>query len=449
MASSAPDFWIFYHLIRIVMKYSIYNTVLPLSDKLGLVYCGTNDLFVVYRKELTTLLKSASADQLAVKAPGLYAELVRGGAIITEEADEFENLKRLSNEVVCSSKSYRLILNPTIDCNFKCWYCYEEHIAGSKMDSETLRRVLLLISGIMDNQAGLEAFDLSFFGGEPLLHYDGIIRPILDHCRRESSRHGVHLSVGFTSNGYLIDDAIIAHLTENDEPKSFQITLDGNRERHDRTRYPMRGEGSYDTILENIRRLLKCGIEVILRINYTVSNIMSVKDIFKDIETIGAEEKNLLTISFHRVWQDRWMQELPESILEDTIELFRKEFHNVSDTFSMNNLRYPCYADKANEAVVNFDGNVFKCTARDFSDENRCGLLSEDGHIIWNKGVESRSMTKLNRTICHKCRLLPLCGGGCSQKAIESDGENICLEGLGNEDMDKVIMQRFYDCFVR
>lgn len=31
------------------MKYSDYNTILPLSEKLGLVYCGSTDQFVIYK----------------------------------------------------------------------------------------------------------------------------------------------------------------------------------------------------------------------------------------------------------------------------------------------------------------------------------------------------------------------------------------------------------------
>ena len=115
----------------------------------------------------------------------------------------------------------------------------------------------------------------------------------------------------------------------------------------------------------------------------------------------------------------------------------------------MNNLRNPCYADMVNEAVINFDGNVFKCTARDFSTENRCGVLGNDGRIIWDRSIESRRAIKLSRAVCRTCRLLPLCGGGCTQKSIEYTGEDICLEGLSTEDMDKVVMQRFYDCHVR
>ena len=428
------------------MKYSNYNTILPLSEKLGLVYCGSTDQFVIYKRALTPLLESISADQLAIEAPSLYAELVRGGGIVNDEENEFVKLKRLADEVECSPKTYRLILNPTMDCNFKCWYCYENHITGSKMSTEVLNRVLLMISRIIRTQKDLEFFDLSFFGGEPLLYYDEIVRPILDHCRRECQRFGVHLLVNFTSNGYLINDKKIAHLTEKDELKSFQITLDGNRERHDKTRFPLRGEGSYNIILTNVKRLLDCGIEVILRINYTASNILSVKDALNDINTIDEKKRKLLTISFHRVWQDRRIQNLSDSIVTDIVELFRKEFPNVGDAFSMNNLRNPCYADKVYEAVVNYDGNVFKCTARDFSSENKSGILSNDGNIIWTENINSRRKTKLSRQICRKCRILLLCGGGCSQKAIESNGEEICLEGLDNEDMDRIVMQRFYDC---
>lgn len=416
---------------------------------MGLVYCGATDQFVVYQRRLTPLLKSLSANQLAFKAPGLYAELVKGGGIVSDKEDEFENLKHLSDEVENTLKSYRLIINPTMDCNFKCWYCYENHIAGSKMSPETLRSVLLMISDIIVSQMKLETFDLSFFGGEPLLYYDEIVRPIIDYCRSECKYRGVRLLISFTSNGYLINDSIIAHLTEQDEPKSFQITLDGNRERHDNTRFPKRGKGSYDIILANVKHLIDYGIEVILRINYTASNIMSVKEILKDIDTIKIENRKLLTISFHRVWQDYQIQDLSDSVVTDTIDFFREKFSNIGDKFSMNNLRNPCYADMVNEAVINFDGNVFKCTARDFSTENRCGVLGNDGRIIWDRSIESRRAIKLSRAVCRTCRLLPLCGGGCTQKSIEYTGEDICLEGLSTEDMDKVVMQRFYDCHVR
>ena len=431
------------------MKYSIYNTILPLSEKLGLVYCGATDQFVVFQKRLTPLLKSVSADQLAKEAPCLYAELVKGGAIVHDQEDEFAKLKKLGEEIVRSPKSYRLIINPTIDCNFKCWYCYETHIARSKMQQDTLNRVLLLISNIMGKQKGLETFNLSFFGGEPLIYYNEVVRPILDHTRKECTDRNIHLIVGFTSNGFLINDSIVSHLIDGKELKCFQITLDGNREKHDKTRFPKRGEGSYDKILSNIKRLLENEIEVILRINYTATNILSVRDVIEDIVTINEDKRKLLTISFHRVWQDRRVHNLPDSIVSDTIELFRKEFRNVTDALSMNNLRNPCYADSLNEAVVNFDGNIFKCTARDFSTKNRCGILSKKGRIIWNKRAQSRITAKFHNRICYICRLFPLCGGGCSQKAIELYGENNCVEGLSNEDMDMVVMQRFYDCFIR
>lgn len=431
------------------MKYSIYNTILPLSEKLGLVYCGTTDQFVIYKRDLTPLLNSLSADQLAFEAHGLYTELVKGGGIVPDSVDEFANLKRIANEAEENPLSYRLIINPTVDCNFKCWYCYENHIKGSKMGEETLHRIILLISNILNEHKALETFNLSFFGGEPLLYYNEIVRPILDSCRKECQLHQVRLLVNFTSNGYLINEDLISHLTECNEPKCFQITLDGNRERHNKTRFQVRGEGSYDVIIANIKHLLSSGIEVILRINYTALNILSVRDVLNDLDSIDIENRKLLTVSFHRVWQDRQRHDLSDSVVENIVELFREKFNNVGDSYSMNNLRNPCYADKSNEAVINFDGNVFKCTARDFSMENRNGILDTNGKIIWNEDIKSRCIAKLSRVICSTCRLLPLCGGSCSQKSIENLDVETCIDGLSNEDINKVVLQRFYDCYVR
>ncbi|WOC53178.1 hypothetical protein BPO_p0095 (plasmid) [Bergeyella porcorum] len=41
-----------------------------------------------------------------------------------------------------------------------------------------------------------------------------------------------------------------------------------------------------------------------------------------------------------------------------------------------------CYANKINHSTINYDGIVYKCTARDFNLKNHEGRLSSDGNII-------------------------------------------------------------------
>ena len=57
---------------------------------------------------------------------------------------------------------YKLIINPTMNCNFKCWYCYETHIKDSKMDNNIIEKVSKLISNILDINE-LRSFELSFW----------------------------------------------------------------------------------------------------------------------------------------------------------------------------------------------------------------------------------------------------------------------------------------------
>ena len=46
-----------------------------------------------------------------------------------------------------------------------------------------------------------------------------------------------------------------------------------------------------------------------------------------------------------------------------------------------NDGRTTCYANKINSEVINYDGLVYKCTARDFSEKNDVGIMLEGGII--------------------------------------------------------------------
>lgn len=85
-----------------------------------------------------------------------------------------------------------------------------------------------------------------------------------------------------------------------------------------------------------------------------------------------------------------------------------------------------CYADNYNQVVINYDGKIFKCTARDFNDENCEGVLTKEGLIHWNT---DRLLYRMNIRIaenCKKCKLLPSCPGICSQKKMENQDEVLC-----------------------
>ncbi len=99
-----------------------------------------------------------------------------------------------------------------------------------------------------------------------------------------------------------------------------------------------------------------------------------------------------------------------------------------------------CYADKVNSAVINYNGDVYKCTARDFLKDQREGFINEEGKLVWENGnLERRMSSKFQNPPCLRCKILPICNGGCSQHALENSGKAYCVfDGIELE-KDKVV----------
>lgn len=125
---------------------------------------------------------------------------------------------------------------------------------------------------------------------------------------------------------------------------------------------------------------------MVLRINYTIDNLSTVGTIINDFRNLTADEKKFLQVDLQRVWQD---SNSNNTILnEDLLEKYMLSFKDIGIPVSapiMDQVWNPCYADKTNQAVINYNGDVFKCTARDFTRENRLGVLNEDGTIKWDE----------------------------------------------------------------
>ena len=145
------------------------------------------------------------------------------------------------------------------------------------------------------------------------------------------------------------------------------------------------------------------------------------------------------------MWQDEAIDNNDEQ-LNDIIMQFRKEAFRVSCYYNhVNSFRYPCYGDKNNECVVNYNGDVYKCTARDFTEANRYGVLSNEGTVIADNSKSNTCVSKYDKAFCHTCRIFPVCGACCTQRVRESKAD-ACTNNNSELDKDEIILMRFYDC---
>lgn len=432
------------------MKVNKYCSLIKLDKNTQLIYNALSDQFIVGDfglKELTLESISNSAHSKDTN----HTLFVKAGVLLKDSDDETGKLQELIDKTDNDNSVFMLHINPTLDCNLHCWYCYENHRKGSVMNDEIMGAVVKMVRKRMETDKKIKKFVLSFFGGEPLLRFNNVCKPLITEISDICDSKSIQLSVGFTSNGTLIDKTIISFLSNYNV--GFQITLDGDKKSHDRTRFCTTSKaGTFDTIIRNIKLLTQHNIEITLRINYTSKNVESVKSIFPYLDDLPEEKKKLISIDFQRVWQDKHTA----SGVDETYLLVKEIRKNaVKSGFTVTNSRTrssvltPCYGDLRNHILVNYDGNIFFCTARDFNDQNSYGVIDADGNVHLDKTrYEYRMCSKFAREVCRNCRFAPRCGGGCRTQAVERPITNKCMYGYTSEDIDEFILELFEERFL-
>lgn len=349
------------------MKYSIYNSIIKLSDNIVLLYNSFSDNFFLLNKTIEPKLR----EPIEIKKTDLklYRKLVCKNVYIYDQIDEFSRLKQFAYAKLTDEKNFFLIVNPTMDCNLQCWYCYEKHLK-SCMTKDIYNRVLLLIDRTI--KTGISSFTLGFFGGEPLLEYQSVVLPLIKYTHDKCFRNKKEFQFTFTTNGTLLNSNIIDELCKWGNP-TFQITIDGDENMHNKTRYFKNGKGTYSIILQNIKSLIAHNCKTTLRINYTKETIETIWKALDDFNSLFQINKELLTINFHRVWQDKDDNAILLSVKHLVNKLVKQGFRVRYN--ELNEIKNACYADKKNTAVINYNGDIFKCTARDFTTKKQRRLL--------------------------------------------------------------------------
>ncbi len=423
------------------MKASKYFSAISLSEDAWLFYAALNDAFVVVPKDILPDVE----ESLLIKTSGkLRADLISAGIIVGRDYDETSILEKRIMTIDNCNKALQITVNPTINCNFSCWYCYEYHTKDSKMFPETCDAIVKYLDNYLRKNIDTEEFTLSFFGGEPLIYFRDVVKPLIQRCEVVCCEHGVRFNVHFTTNGYLLSDEYVDFLSHYNS--SFQITLDGSEPLHDKIRFPKPGVGSYSKIMYNILAAAKAACKVIVRINYTSENIDSLGSIIDDLDNMPVEIKQYIHVDFQRVWQDITPDGL-DSITNKIAEYFRKTINcgiAATSHYTFDLVRTSCYGDKRDYMLVNYNGELYKCTARDFANTPCLGKLASDGSVEWNKEIcDIRSEVKLSKVICRECRIAPLCGGGCRQKAMECIEKLGCIYNYSEQAKDQIILDRF------
>jgi len=386
-------------------------------------------------------------DNFTKAYPSLSLKLLELGFLIENDYEELDNIRFRHNLDIFSSNIYWLTINPTLDCNLNCWYCdinkTNRHI-GKSMNGTIKGRIKLFIDKLIYEKK-VAGIHLDWFGGEPMLYFNEVIKPLSVYAQKAAIRNELSFSNHITTNGLIISKSSLDSFREIGL-NSFQITLDGCEEKHNKIR-ALAGKSSFKEIVQNINAIGDniSDARITLRINYdktTLSNISSLVDKF------SKKSKEKILIDFQRVWQVGRVEADENLLLKNAINLFSESGFKISTYGFKIGKTHACYSDRYNHIAINYDGKVYKCTARGYNEENSIGYLDNQGElIIKNKKLYNMwfASNNIENKYCLNCSFLPLCMGICSQKKVDiRQGKllfkNACLKETSEINIDTFLI---------
>jgi len=396
-------------------KLSKYNYLLEDNSKFIYFNGMTGAVFAMNFKEHQRM--SALWEDLATFSQNyksVFERFVEWGFFLPEDIDEIDKLRFNNKTAVFTDKFYRLIMNPTTDCIFDCWYC-NQHSHDKGGMTEEIRSKILKHIDYMVNVDRITGLHLDWFGGEPLMYFYETVVPISEYAMEMAVKNNIPFINQVTTNGYLIDEPMVKKMRDL-KLHLFQITIDGDEKRHNKIRN-IHGQPSFQRIIDNIILILKIipDAHITFRINFDDSTlkVSNFEDVFK---LIPEQFRKKVYVSLQRVWQTI---EKNESEIENQ-ELIRlrdsalKYGYSASESSFHAGRSVKCYGDRLYNTVIDYDGKIYKCTARTYKE---AGHLNDNGSVKWNHDTMTRLYARppFENEQCLACKHLPICLGTCVQ----------------------------------
>jgi uncharacterized protein len=344
--------------------------------------------------------------------------LISNKILVNDDRDEFYQLKYSIQYSRFDNNMLELTINPTLNCNFACSYCFEVSKSSKYMSDEVENE---LISFINKNK-NYKSLYITWFGGEPLLAIDRI-----ESITKKVQKLPINYNSKIITNGYNLTIDVINKLKDLNI-NSIQITIDGLKDYHDNRRYLHSKKGTFEKIVHNIDLLKKLipDFNVVIRVNIDINNsdnYIDVYNFFNDryngnifISAGFVENVNSCTSPDCCFNRDKKVKFLIDQYERYGLNIFG---------FYPDYYRYECPVRNPNHIVIGPEGEIYKCY-NDVGDSKKV-----IGNIVDKKITNTTLLTRyyvagdpLDSEECKECFHFPTCGGGCPFLRMENEFDN-------------------------
>ena len=262
------------------LKQSEYNFI---YDDLGkdqiVMYNSFTGALAVVKEEQYRQFTAYLENGKEIEDKTFLDNLLKCGYLLPSGVDERFLIKTRMLQGRYRNDVLSLTIAPTMACNFRCVYCFEQGYHGTKlMDEETQKSV---VNFIEKHVSKIKVLNITWYGGEPLLGLS-VIENLSEKFLTLCKENNVQYTSCIVTNGYLLSKEV-AKILKNNKVNFAQITIDGNKEVHDKRRPLLDGSGTYDVIMRNMIELDGI-LSVSLRINVDYKNINNVDSVVSYIK---------------------------------------------------------------------------------------------------------------------------------------------------------------------
>jgi sulfatase maturation enzyme AslB (radical SAM superfamily) len=137
----------------------------------------------------------------------------------------------VDSNLVLSDRRFSPCICITHNCNLDCVYCYQKHSATERMSPDTARKAIDWIFAHIPQD--LDAVEIGFIGGEPLLEFPLIKEIVTYTCSKKREKPYIFFA---TTNGTAITEEMKEWFTDHKGCFVLGLSLDGRKDTHDHNR---------------------------------------------------------------------------------------------------------------------------------------------------------------------------------------------------------------------
>ncbi|MGX2973979.1 radical SAM protein [Ursidibacter arcticus] len=226
-----------------------------------------------------------------------------------------------SKEDLNKNSTNTLIINITDNCNLRCSYCaYSEHYPFERdhnTNSISLEYAKKAIDEYLKRSTHLQTRLINLYGGEPTLHFS-LIKDIINYSKTKSE----NIQFSINTNAYSLTNNQINFLIN--ENVLLQISIDGSKTRHDKYRVNIKGDGTFDKIKNNLKKIYDKSIE------YYKNNIVFIATLAPPYQLIELYNLYNSDSLFKNPWYINYVKPLDTTFLDaislkNSREIFKEQ----------------------------------------------------------------------------------------------------------------------------